>query len=193
MIDKFPDIVTELAGIAERFATALDCVDTGFIGDSILDELPAGSTLGATRVGGVDVNKPRMRDALAALLALAPAPHGFTVAEFAAKVHALTGTCKADYNIRQAGYDLRKLRGKGLVNKPGRTRRYTVPPLAARTIAALLALRDQVIAPILAGIRSPKMGRKPAHWTRVDRDYEQIRVNMQTLFNDLAIKTPLAA
>jgi hypothetical protein len=37
------------------------------------------------------------------------------------------------------------------------------------------------------------MGRKPAHWTRVDRDHEQIRIDMHTLFNDLAIQTPLAA
>jgi hypothetical protein len=37
------------------------------------------------------------------------------------------------------------------------------------------------------------MGRKPAHWTRIDRDYERIRIDMQTLFNDLAIETPLAA
>ena len=64
MIEKFPEIVTQLAGIAERFATALDCVDTGFLADGILDELPTGSTLGATRIGGVDLNKPRMRDAL---------------------------------------------------------------------------------------------------------------------------------
>ncbi len=98
----------------------------------------------------------------------------------------------AGYTVRQAGYDLRKLRGKQLVDKPGRTRRYHVAP-AARTIAALLTLRDQVIAPILAGVRSPRMGRKPAHWTRVDRDYERIRIDMQTLFNDLAIETPLAA
>ena len=34
------------------------------------------------------------------------------------------------------------------------------------------------------------MGRKPAHWTRVDRDYERIRIDMQKLFNDLAIETP---
>ena len=95
MIDKFPDIVTELAGIAERFATALDCVDTGFLGDGVLDQLPTGSTLGAARVGGVDLNKPRMRDALKAVLALAPAPNGFTVAEFTAKVHAMTGTSSA--------------------------------------------------------------------------------------------------
>jgi hypothetical protein len=193
MIEKFPEIVSRLADIAEQFATALDCVDTGFIGDGILDELPTGSSLGATRVGGVDLNKPRMRDALRATLALAPAPNGFTVAEFTAKVHALTGASDADYTVRQAAYDLRKLRGKHLVDKPGRTRRYHLPPPAARTIAALLALREQVIAPILAGIRSPKMGRKPAHWTPVDRDYERIRIEMQTLFNDLAIETPIAA
>ena len=95
--------------------------------------------------------------------------------------------------MRQAAYDLRKLRGKQLTDKPGRTRRYHVPPVAARTIAALLTLRDQVITPILAGIRSPKMGRKPAHWTRVDRDYEQIRIDMHTLFTDLAIDIPLDA
>jgi hypothetical protein len=98
------------------------------------------------------------------------------------------------YTTRQASYDRRKLRGKGLADKPGRTRRYYVPPRAARTIAALLALRDHVIAPILAGVRSPRMGRKPAHWTRVDRDYEALRVSMQELFRDVGIDTlPTAA
>src|SRR4029078_12616760 len=155
MLEKFPGIVTRLAGIAERFATALDCVDTGFLADGVLDQLPTGSRLGATRIGGVDLNKPRMRDALRAALALAPAPNGFTVAEFAAKVHAITGTSDADYTIRQAGYDLRKLRGTQLLDKPARTRRSQVDAPAARTIAALLTLRDQVIAPILAAVRSP--------------------------------------
>ena len=75
-------------------------------------------------------------------------------------------------------------------DKPARTRRHRVPAPAARTIAELLTVRDQVIAPILAGIRSPRMGRKPKPWTSIDRDYEQIRVNMQTLFDGLALTTP---
>jgi len=193
VLEKFPVIVTRLAGIAERFATALDCVDTGFITDAVLDRLPAGSMLGATRVGGVDLNKARMRDALAAVLALAPAPNGFTVGEFTAKVRAMTGRSEAGYSIRQAAYDLRKIRGKQLVDKPGRSRRYTVPAPASRTITALLTLRDQVIAPILAGVRSPRQGRKPSHWTAVDRDYERIRIDMQTLFTDLGLTTDPAA
>jgi hypothetical protein len=32
------------------------------------------------------------------------------------------------YTIRQAAYDLRKLRGKELIAKPGRTRRYPLSP-----------------------------------------------------------------
>ncbi|MGI8451659.1 MAG: AAA family ATPase [Streptosporangiaceae bacterium] len=190
-LDNFPEIITRLAGMAGRFATTLDCADISFLPDGTLDDLPLPSRISATRTGGIDLNKPRIRAALAAALALAAAPHGFTVAEFTARVSAMSG--QASYTIRQGSYDLRKLRGKGLAVKPARTRRYHIPPDAARTIAALLALRDHVIAPIIAGIRSPRRGRKPATWTRIDRDYEALRIGMQGLFNDLGIATPATA
>ncbi len=93
------------------------------------------------------------------------------------------------YSIRQAAYDLRKLRGKRLVLKPGRTRRYHVPEIAARTIAALLTLRDKVIGPLIAGIRTPRQGRPPKNWTTIDRDYETLRREMETLLDDLGIAT----
>lgn len=105
----------------------------------------------------------------------------------------MTGLTEAEYSIRQAAYDLRKLRGKALVSMPVRTRRYFVPPQAARVIAALLTLRDHVIGPILAGVRSPKSGPRPAAWTAIDRDYERIRIDMQRLFADLGIITGTAA
>jgi hypothetical protein len=193
VLDRFPEIITRLAGMVDRFATTLDCVDVTFIGDGLLDQLPLPSQIGATRVGGVDVNKPRIRAALSAALALSTAPDGFTAAEFTTKVHTMTGQTEVDYTTRQAAYDLRKLRGKDLITKPGRTRRYQIPAPVASTIAALLTLRDQVISPILAGVRSPRLGRKPTTWTRVDRDYEAIRIQMQTLFHDLGITTPRAA
>ena len=43
---------------------------TTFIADDLLDRLPAPAQIGATRVGGVDLNKPRIRAALSAVLAL---------------------------------------------------------------------------------------------------------------------------
>ena len=33
------------------------------------------------------------------------------------------------------------------------------------------------------------MGRKPGTWTAVDRDYETLRIGMQTLFQHIGIET----
>jgi hypothetical protein len=183
-LDKFGAIVARLAGMVDRFTTMLDCVDTGFLPDGILDQLPQPSQIGAVRVGGLDTNKPRTRAAMAGVTALTIAPDGFTVADFAAQVRSHTG---GEYTLRQAGYDLRKLRGKQLVIKPGRGHRYLVPADAARTLTGLISLRDHVIAPVLAGIRKP-MGRPPNSYTRIDRDYDTIRAGLRTLFNDLGIE-----
>ena len=46
-----------------------------------------------------------------------------------------------------------------------------------------------MIGPILAGVRRPRPGRKPAHWTRIDRDYETLRTDLRTLFHDLGVTT----
>jgi hypothetical protein len=188
-LDKFAQITTRLTAMVDRFTDMLDCVEVGFLPDGILDQLPAPSQIAGTRIGGIDMNIPRVRAALAATQALAVAPAGFTVAQFTAQVRAMTGQAPADYSTRQGTYDLRKLRGKRLVIKPGRTRRYYVPDDAARTITALLTVRDKVIAPLIAGIRTPRQGRPPKSWTNIDRDYETLRRAMQTLFGDLGIQT----
>ena len=133
------------------------------------------------------MNRPRTRTALAAVLALASSPTGSTGGELTTKAGAMTGRTPSDYTVRQAAYDLKKLRGKGLISNRGRSRRYQVQPPAMRAIAALFILRDHVIAPILAGVRSPRLGRKPATWTPADRHYEQLRIRMQPLFQELGI------
>jgi hypothetical protein len=177
--------------MAERFTTALDCVDVSFLPEDTLDELPRPSRIGATRIGGIDLNKPRIRSALTAVLTLSAAPDGSTVTDLATKVHTMTG--QTTYTTRQTAYDLRKLRAKNLLVKPGRSRRYHLPAQPARIITALLTLREHVVSPILAGIRSPRRGRKPTHWTPIDRDYETLRTQMQTLFHHLGITTQAAA
>ena len=111
------------------------------------------------------------------MLALLAAPGGFTVADVAGKVNAMMG--HADYTVRQAGYDLRSLRGKSLVDKPGRSRRYAAPPLQPEPSPPCSTLRDKVIVPLLAGVRSPRLGRKPSISTPADRHYEQLRVGMR--------------
>ena len=187
VVARFPMIVARLREMLERFLTTLHCVDAAFIADTTLDDLPQPSQVGKTRVGGVDLHRPRMRAALAAVLALAPTPAGFNLAEFTAKVHAIAGYAASAYGPRQAAYDLKKLRGKHLVTKVSTCRRYQAPPDSLRTIAALLILRDQVIHPLLAGVRTRRVGRKPQTWSVIDARYETLRLEMRHLFHDLGI------
>src|SRR4029077_10748693 len=96
-----------------------------------------------------------------AVIALAPQPDGFTAEELATRVRTQQGRTMAKYNARKAAYDLRKLRGKALVQRIAKTRRYRVRRPGIRTLAALLILREKVLKPVLAGVCRPKRGRPP--------------------------------
>ena len=187
LLAKFTQIVARLKTMLETFLRHLHCVDISFIADDTLEQLPAPTQVGKTRVGGIDVNQPRMRAALAAILALAPSPTGFTVSKFAAQVRALTGQSETQYGTRRAAYDLKKIRGKNWVARVGSSHSYQPLSHALRAIAALLVLRDKVIRPILAGLAKPKLGRKPNNWSRIDQHYETLCLNMRGLFQDLGI------
>ena len=190
VLDKFGDIVTRLGQICDRFDVVCDCVDTAFAPDGLLDDLPRPGQVGAARVGGVNLDSARIRAVLAAVVALAPLPDGFAVADLTAKVRAATG--RTGYTTRQAAYDLKKLRGKQLLDKPGRTRRYHVQPTALRAVTAVLTLREKVIAPLVAGVRDD-LDHTPSDCTRIDRDYQRLRADMRVLFDDLGITTAPAA
>jgi hypothetical protein len=62
-------------------------------------------------------------------------------------------------------------------------------------MTALMVLRDQIIAPTVAGCRVPRRGGRPRTWawTAVDGDYETLRRGMMALFDDLGITTGAAA
>jgi hypothetical protein len=94
--------------MVDRFCTALGCVDVGFSPDGSLDHLPLPSQIGATRVGGIDLYRPRMRSALAAVLTLRAAPDGFAIADLTDRVQSMTDgprptTPSAAYDLRSSG------------------------------------------------------------------------------------------
>ena len=119
-MDKFPEVVSRLKGVLERFADALSCIDQCFIADDMLEELPAASQVGKTTVGGIDLNKTPMRAVIEAVIALSASPNGFTASDIATRV---AQRCPP-YGPRHAAYDLKKLRGKHIVCRIGHTRRY---------------------------------------------------------------------
>ena len=190
-LDNFPEIITRLAGMADRFATTLDCVDIGFLPDGILDELPLPSQIGAVRVGGIDLNKPRIRAALSAALALAAAPHGFTVAEFAARVrqHDRAGRLHHPAGRLRPAQAARQEPRRQARPAPAATTSRPTPPAPSPPCSPSATTSSPRSSPESA---APAWDANPPHWTRIDRDYETLRIGMQALFHDLGI-TPRPA
>src|ERR1700726_3450244 len=52
-LEKFPEVVSRLKAMLERFADALSCIDQCFIADDMLEHLPLASRVGKTLVVGL--------------------------------------------------------------------------------------------------------------------------------------------
>ena len=186
-LDKFPEVVARLKGVLERFADALSCIDQCFIADDMLEQLPAAAQVGKTIVGGIDLNKARMRAVVEAVIALSPSPNGFTASDVAARVRFIGNDRHAQYGPRHAAYDLKKLRGKHIICRIGRTRRYEPLPSGLRAITALVVLRNKAIKPLLAAARPLHPTRGAQNPRPIDTHYHALQLAMQGVFLELGI------
>src|SRR5215469_480826 len=186
-LDKFPEVVSRLKAILERFADALSCIDQCFIADDMLEQLPLATQVGKTFVGGIDLNKARMRHVVEALIALSPSPNGFTASDLAARVRASSKLDPLAYSPRHAAYDLKKLRGKHIVQRIGRTCRYETLPTGLRAMTALIVLRNKAIKPLLAAARPLRPARGPHNPKPIDAHYQTIQGAMRGIFHELGL------
>jgi len=186
-LEKFPEIVIEAKSILERFMDALSCIDQCFIADRMLEQLPTPSQVGKTKVGGIDLNKSRMRSVVEAVIALSPVPGGFTASELASQVRAFSKQSESQYGPRRAAYDLKKLRGKKIVQRIGKTHRYAAIPKGMRAMTALVVLRNKAIKPLLAAAQELRPSRGAQNASAIDTHYDTIRVAMQGVFQELGL------
>ena len=187
-LEHFSTALTELRTLLIRFLNQLACLDRPFVADNTLDTIGHQTMVGKARVAGIDLNNLRLRTVMQAVIALAPAPRGFSVAELAAKVRNLLGWPPDRYLSRHAAYDLKKLRGKQWVTMIGKSRRYEPTPLGLKTMAALLTLRTKIIKPLLASTQA-----HPAisfnQQTDLDIQYGKVQSEMLGLFQLLGISS----
>jgi len=186
-LEKFPEILAEARSILKRFMDALSCIDQCFIADTMLEQLPAPSQVGKTKVGGLDLNKSRMRGVVEAVIALSASPGGFTASQLAGEVRALSRQSESEYGARHAAYDLKKLRGKKIVRRIGQTRRYESLPKGLRAMAALVVLRNKAIKPLLAAAPDLRPSRGAQNPGPLDTHYDTIRTAMRGVFQELGL------
>ena len=86
-----------------------------------------------------------------------------------------------------AAYDLRKLRGKGFVDKVPKSRLYSVTSAGLQAMAVLMVIADKVIRPVLSGAGKPRPGKAPGHQSVIDSHYQKLQMEMRSLFQTLGV------
>ena len=152
-----------------------------------LEQLPAPAQVGKTKVGGIDFNKARMGWVAQAVLALSPSPAGFTASQLAEQVQRPEPAERIPVRAPSCRLDLKKLRGKQIVDRIGKTARYQPIPQGLRAMAALIVIRDKAIKPLLAAAQQHRRSRRPQNPSPLDIYYQKLRVDMQGVFHELGI------
>jgi hypothetical protein len=185
VLAQLPHLVAELQGMAMRFLAVLHAAHPAVLDPTAAADLSRPGYVGTTRLAGLDLRAPRMRAVLHALLALGASPTGFGVQDLARTVQVQTGSEATQYTVRHAAYDLKKLRGKGLVQRILHTRRYQPDLERFATACAALLLHEQVFVPVLSGITHhlDQAGQTPQH--AIDQHYltlsRALRATMQAV------------
>ena len=181
---NFAFIVSQLHDMVDRFLKHLQCSDISLIDNSTLEDLSKPAVLGKVRLGGLDLNKPRVQSVFRAAIQLGSRPNGFKVSELAKRVDSILPDIT--YNTRMAAYDLRKLRAKGLVTKLDKSRIYMPEAKGLRMMVGQITLRDKVLKPLLAHFGHVKRGPKGGR-SRIEIRYQRIQREFRGLLADLHI------
>ncbi|HZD70564.1 MAG TPA: hypothetical protein VFA45_17220 [Actinomycetes bacterium] len=96
---------------------------------------------------GMRFGEPRVMAVLAALVSFCHLIEGFTNRELVRRAGTLLGR---PYTSRQATYDLRRLRRKGLIERRRGTRRYQLTPTGRRIAVLFTKTYGRVLTPALA-------------------------------------------
>jgi hypothetical protein len=183
-IQRFTEIIQKLASIVDSFLDKVHCVDVPTIHDLAPDEWYKPGTINGHRVSGVDVNKPRTRAFMQALTALSISPKALSAATVAAKVREMAPDECSGYTVRQAAYDLRKFRAKGLITKKDRGKTYHITDEALRVITAYFIIRDKVIIPVLQCCGDRKRIKTNQKRSKADIHIAHMQKNMIELFSE---------
>lgn len=186
VLEKLPVLLERMRGMLVRFLNTVQVAHVSFLDQGAFERWSEPTQRGTRRLAGIDLNKARNRHVVDAVVGLATHPDGFTLGELAQSVCARSGWSPRKYSVRQAAYDPAKLRGKKLVQRRHKSRRYLSEPSGVRTMCAYLLLREQVIKPLLAGA-GQRLGRPPKSVAPLDQHYLRLRQEMEATFETLGL------
>ena len=192
MLEKLPELAAKMQQMLVHFLNVVQAAHISFLDVGLLESWPQPTHRGSRRLAGIDLNQERMRCVVNAVIALAAKPDGFSSRDLSDQVQQrlpVGGNPKDSkpYTVRQASYDLAKLRGKQLVDRRPRTQRYKVDASSVRSLCGYLLFREGVLKPVVAGASNHFPSLPPKTVSDLDQHDLNLRAELLRTFETLGI------
>lgn len=189
-VSNFEEIVSKLNNIMVSFMDNLCYTHISLLDDGSFKQLTSPSKKGTLRLAGVDIYKSRTIANMESVLALAIKPNGYTAKDMVVLMkEKLNRKSAKKYTPAMASYDIRKLRGKGLVEKVEKSRRYKTTKKGMETIITVLTLTQKTIPTILSVVNKDTLSDNPDEIQNIDKCYMNIRREIKQIHQQYGMKT----
>lgn len=187
-LENLPLLHQKLAATNERCLAEQAELLSGAIDTGQLAELAAPTLVGTRRIPGLKLHDDRVIRLLETLLHPGGFLRDWTTREAHTRVIARHHLAANEYRLSQLRYDLSKLRAKGLVERIGKTRRYSLTPLGLKLGVLLVKLRTRLLGPLATLIQQPKTTAAPRRLNSVDAAYREIDTALDHLSAALGLQ-----
>ncbi len=189
-VSNFEELVSKLKVIMNSFMDNLCYTHVSVLNDGSFEQLTNPSKTGEQRLAGVDINKRRTIAIMESVLSLAIKPYGYTAHDIATLMKERLDKEQAKgYTPAKAAYDIRKLRGKGIVEKTDKSRKYKTTKKGMETIIAVLVLTQKTIPTVLSSINKDSVSADPDQMQDIDKIYMSIRKEIKEIHQIYGMKT----
>jgi hypothetical protein len=193
-VENLPKARKTLRQITERYLDVQQDILETFVDRGQLRRLsePTISSSGK-RIPGLKLDNARQLAVMQALVRFCHLATGdsFTTKQIHLPVAEALGCPVNEYKLGSLRYDLSKLRGKGLVQKVPRSRRYKLLPEGYRLCVVFLKLFEKIYAPLTAGLLAPFAGDSQLSIlkiARLDKLYRAVVTALDKLVQAVGLK-----
>lgn len=148
---------------------------------SMLERLVTPSRNGGQRVPGIRIGAPRAMRILAALGCAGLSFKAFSNADFRTVLIEQFGAEPQEATPAHVGYELRKLRGKGLIRKVAGHNRYTLTDFGYRAALYLTKLHDRLLGPTFDSLDPMLQEALSASTDKLDQALARLNADFTTL------------
>src|SRR3954454_10648443 len=193
-VEHLPELRQTMAARNDRYLEVQQDVLETFVDRGQLEQLrQATVSPSGRRTPGLKLDDPRLLAVLQALtcFALLAGRGRFRTTDLHPEVAEALGRTPATYTLGHLRYALRKLRGKGLVERVPGTQSYRLPSEGYRNAVLYLKLFPRIYAPLTAGIRKPVPWDDrvpPERRALLDRLYAAVDRDLDQLFESVGMR-----